>query len=148
MVSDRDLRDASPALGDPQQASVLQEMYELKIESLPVVAEASVIDEGSAVGEEELLRIVTSSDVTRALVTLAGLPEPGCRIEVQPPDRAGTPAEAAGRIHDLGVDIVIILSDPNRRSANRTLVFQLVLPGPSDVMQNLKTAGYEVSWIA
>ena len=100
IVSDRDLRDASPALGDPERASALQEirvgdvmtrevitadprdsiedaaqeMYELKIESLPVVAEESAAAEG------ELLGIVTSSDVMRALVMLAGLPEPGCRI--------------------------------------------------------------------
>src|SRR5436305_7192064 len=94
IVSDRDLRDASPALGEPERASALQEirvgdvmtpevstvnpqdsienaaqeMYELKIESLPVVAERAVVDEGSAVVEEELLGIVTSSDVMRALV--------------------------------------------------------------------------------
>jgi acetoin utilization protein AcuB len=174
IVSDRDLRDASPALGDPQRANSLQEiqvgdvmtrevttvdprdsienaaqeMYELKIESLPVVAEDSVIGEGAAVGEEELLGIVTSSDVMRALVALAGLPEPGCRIEVQAPDRAGILAETTARIHDLGVDIVSILSDPDRRSGNRTLVFQLMTPDPSDVMQGLKMDGYEVSWIA
>jgi acetoin utilization protein AcuB len=82
------------------------------------------------------------------LVTLTGLPEPGCRIEVQVPDKAGILAEAVGRIHDLGVDIVSILSDPGRRSGNRTLVFQLMTPDPSDVTQSLKTAGYEVSWVA
>jgi acetoin utilization protein AcuB len=113
IVSDRDLRDASPALGDAQRASALQEirvgdvmtrevstadpqysienvaqeMYELKIGSLPVVAEGPMVDEGLAVVEEELLGIVTSSDVMRALVTLAGLPEPGCRIEVRAPNR-------------------------------------------------------------
>ena len=106
IVSDRDLRDASPALGDAERASTLQEirlgdvmtqevsttvpeesienvaqeMYELKIGSLPVVAEED---------EEKLLGIVTSSDVMRALVTLAGLPEPGCRIEVRAPNRGG-----------------------------------------------------------
>lgn len=114
IVSDRDLRDASPALDDAQRASALQEirvgdvmtrevstadpqdsienlaqeMYELKIGSLPVVAEGPMVDEGLvAVAEEELLGIVTSSDVMRALVTLAGLPEPGCRIEVRAPNR-------------------------------------------------------------
>src|SRR4028119_1186788 len=82
IVSDRDLRDASPALGDAERASTLQEirvgdvmtrevstadpqdpienvaqeMYELKIGSLPVVAEED---------EEKLLGIVTSSDVMR-----------------------------------------------------------------------------------
>jgi acetoin utilization protein AcuB len=174
IVSDRDLRDASPALGDPARASALQkmrvgdvmtrevitadpedsienaaqEMYELKIESMPVVAEGPVVDEGSAVAEEELLGIITSSDVMRALVTLAGLPEPGCRIEVRAPDRAGILAEVAGIIQHLGVDIVSVLSDPDRRSGNRTMVFQLVTTDPSSVMENLKTAGYEVSWIS
>jgi acetoin utilization protein AcuB len=162
IVSDRDLRDASPALGDPERARTLQEirvadvmtrevitvdpqdsienaaqqMYELKIESLPVVA------------EEELLGIVTSSDVMRALVMLAGLPEPGCRIEVRVPNREGILAEVAGEIRDLEVDIFDVLSDPDRRSGSRTLVFQLATADPSSVMQSLKTAGYEVSWIS
>jgi acetoin utilization protein AcuB len=165
IVSDRDLGDASPALGDAERASTLQEirlgnvmtrevsttvpqdpienvaqeMYELKIGSLPVVAEED---------EEKLLGIVTSSDVMRALVTLAGLPEPGCRIEVRAPNRAGTLAEVAGKIQDLGVDIFSVLSDPDRRSGNRIMVFQLVTADPSSVMEGLKMAGYEVSWVS
>jgi acetoin utilization protein AcuB len=174
IVSDRDLRDASPALGDPERARTLQEirvadvmsrevitvdpqdsienaaqqMYELKIESLPVVSEGAVADAGSTVAEEEVLGIVTSSDVMRALVTLAGLPEPGCRIEVSVPNREGILAEVAGKIRDLEVDIVSVLSDPDRRSGKRTLVFQLATADPSSVMQSLKTAGYEVSWVS
>ncbi len=174
IVTDRDLRDASPALGDPERASALQkirvgdvmtrsvitadpedsienvaqEMYEHKIQSMPVVTEGPVLDEGSAVAEEELLGIVTSSDVMRALVMLTGLPEPGCRIEVQAADKAGLLAEVVGKIQDLEVDIVSVLSDPDRRSGNRTLIFQLVTTDPSSVTQSLKTDGYEVSWIA
>jgi len=174
IVTDRDLRDASPALGDPERASALQkirvgdvmtrsvitadpedsieniaqEMYEHKIQSMPVVTEGPVVAEGSAVAEEELLGIVTSSDVMRALVMLTGLPEPGCRIEVQAADKAGLLAEVVGKIQDLEVDIVSVLSDPDRRSGNRTLIFQLVTTDPSSVAQSLKTDGYEVSWIA
>jgi acetoin utilization protein AcuB len=165
IVSDRDLRDASPALGDAERASTLQEkrvgdvmtrevsttvpeesienvaqeMYELKIGSLPVVAEED---------EEKLLGIVTSSDVMRALVTLAGLPEPGYRIEVRAPNRAGILVEVAGKFQDLGADIFSVLSDPDRRSGNRTMVFQLVSADPSSVMEGLKMAGYEVSWVS
>jgi acetoin utilization protein AcuB len=165
IVSDRDLRDASPALGDADRASTLQEirlgdvmtrevstadpqdpienaaqeMYELKIGSLPVVAEED---------EEKLLGIVTSSDVMRALVMLAGLPEPGCRIEVRAPNRAGILAEVAGNIQDLGADIFSVLSDPDRRSSNRTMIFQLVTADPSSVIEGLKMAGYEVSWVS
>ncbi len=174
IVSDRDLRDASPALGDAERLlalqeirvgdvmtqevstadprdsieNVAQEMYELKIGSLPVVAEEPMVDEGLAVAEEELLGIVTSSDVMRALVTLTGLPEPGCRIEVRAPNREGILAEVAGKIQDLEVDIFSVLSDPDRRSGNRTMVFQLVTTDPSSVMQGLKMADYEVSWVS
>ena len=135
---------------DPEDSieNVAQEMYEHKIQSLPVVTEGPVVDEGSAVAEEELLGIVTSSDVMRALVTLVGLPEPGCRIEVKASNKAGVLAEVVGRIQDLEVDIVSVLSDPGRRSGNRTLIFQLVTTDPSSVIQSLKTGGYEVSWMA
>ena len=123
---------------DPQDSieNATQEMYELKIESLLVVA------------EEELLGIVTSSDVMRALVMLVGLSEPGCRIEVRAPNRAGILAEAVGKIQGLEVDIVSVLSDPDLRSGNRTMVFQLATADPSRVVQSLKMAGYEVSWIS
>ena len=168
IVSDRDLRDASPALGDAERASALQEtrigdvmtrevitadpqdsienaaqeMYEHKIQSLPVIVEEPVAE------EEELLGIITSSDVMRALIMLVGLPEPGCRIEVRVPNREGILAEVAGKIQDFEVDIVSVLSDPDRRSGKRTMVFQLVTVDPSSVTQGLKMAGYEVSWIS
>jgi acetoin utilization protein AcuB len=168
MVSDRDLRDASPAVGDPERSRALreirvgevmtrevitvdpqdsienaaQQMYELKIGSLPVV------DEGPEATEEELLGIITSSDALRALVMLAGLPEAGCRVEVRTPNSPGILAEVAGRIRDLGVDIVSVLADPDRRSGNRTMVFQLATADPSDILQSLKVAGYEATWIS
>ncbi len=168
IVSDRDLRDASPAVGDPERSRALreirvgevmtrevitvdpqdsienaaQQMYELKIGSLPVV------DEGPEATEEELLGIITSSDALRALVMLAGLPEAGCRVEVRTPNSPGILAEVAGRIRDLGVDIVSVLADPDRRSGNRTMVFQLATADPSDILQSLKVAGYEATWIS
>jgi acetoin utilization protein AcuB len=174
IVSDRDLRDASPVLGDPERTRTLQEirvgdvmtrevimvdpqdsienaaqeMYEQKIQSLPVVAEGPVTGVRPAVTEEELLGIITSSDMMRALVTLAGLPEPGSRVEVRAPNRVGILAEVAGKIQDLGVDIVSILSDPDRRSGDRTMVFQLATVDPSSVMQSLKMAGYEAFWMS
>ena len=176
IVTDRDLRDASPALVDPERASALQKiqvrdvmtrdvittnpedsienaaqvMYEHKIQSLPVVTDGPMVDEGSAVAEEEeLLGIVTSSDVMRALVMFVGLPEPGCRIEVQASNKAGVLAEVVGKIQHLEVDIVSVLSAPDwSSSGKRTLMFQLATTDPSSVIQSLRTGGYKVSWMA
>jgi acetoin utilization protein AcuB len=176
IVTDRDLRDASPALGDPERANALQkiqvrdvmtrdvittnpedsienaaqEMYEHKIQSLPVVTEGPVVDEGTAEAEEEeLLGIVTSSDVMRALVMFVGLPEPGCRIEVQASNKAGVLAEVVGKIQHLEVDIVSVLSAPDWSSSGKhTLMFQLATTDPSSVIQSLRTGGYKVTWMA
>jgi acetoin utilization protein AcuB len=147
IVTDRDLRNASPPLGDPERVSTMkeirledvmarkvitvrpedtivhaaQEMYERKIESLPVVA------------EEKLLGIVTSSDVMRALVAVIGVHEPGDLAEV------------AGIIQNQEVDTFSVLSSPGMvASHDRTLVFQVATRDPSSVIQSLEEAGYEV----
>lgn len=160
IISDRDLRDASPPLGDPERVSHMKamqvsevmtrkvttagprdtivraarEMHERKIESLPVV------------DEEELVGIITSSDVMRALVALSGASEPGhSRIAVQA-RKPGVLADAASIIRDQGVDVFSILSSPHKRSVyDRTLIFQVAAKDPSWIIQNLRTAEYEAS---
>jgi len=161
IISDRDLRDASPPLGDPERVSTMKEirledvmtrevitthpedtivhaareMYERKIESLPVV------------DEEKLLGIVTSSEVMRALIAVIGVHEPGhSRIAVQTL-KPGDLAEVSGIIQDRGVDIFSVLSSPRKvTSHDRTLVFQVATRDPSSVIQGLQEAGYEVRW--
>ena len=161
IISDRDLRDASPPLGDPERVSTMKEirledvmtrevitthpedtivhaareMYERKIESLPVV------------DEEKLLGIVTSSEVMRALIAVIGVHEPGhSRIAVQTL-KPGDLAEVSGIIQDRGVDIFSVLSSPRKvTSHDRTLAFQVATRDPSSVIQGLQEAGYEVRW--
>jgi acetoin utilization protein AcuB len=161
IISDRDILAASPPLGDRQRVDVLkgtrlgdvmarevvttypqdtlvhaaQVMYERKIDSLPVMA------------EEELVGIVTSSDVMRALVTLSGALEPGvCRVAVRA-RKPGALAEAADIIRDQGVDVFNVLSSPQKLTAyDRTLVFQLMIKDPSSVVRALEGTGIEVSW--
>jgi acetoin utilization protein AcuB len=88
---------------DPEDSieNAAQDMYEHKIQSLPVVTEGPVMAVGSAVAEEELFGIVTSEDVMRALVTLVGLPEPCCRIEVRAANKAGVLTERRRRTRFL-----------------------------------------------
>lgn len=166
IVSDRDLRDASPAIGgDVDQKTALeklrvgdvmtpdpitvhpqdlvgfaaQEMYERKIDALPVVSEDG--------DEEELIGIVTSTDVMRALVTLTGVHESGCQVQVTAPDREGIVAEVADEIRALDADIVSVLSSPQKKFDNRTMIFRLAVEDPSTVVQSLEMAGYSASWI-
>src|SRR3712207_5747814 len=110
-------------------------MYERKINALPVLA------------EEELVGIITSSDVMRALEMLSGALEPGvCRVAVRA-RKPGVLAEVADIIRDQGVDVFNVLSSPQRLTAyDRTLVFQLLIKDPSNVVRVLEGSGYEVTW--
>ena len=161
IVSDRDLTEASPAPDDPNFEETLEsirledvmsrevvtahpqdptgyaakEMYEKKLDALPVV------------DDQELLGIVTSTDVMRALVMLTGVHESGSQVEVQTSDRAGALAEIIECINDLEVDIVSALSDPVKRAGSRKMVFRLSAEDPSTVVQSLHMAGYSASWV-
>ncbi|MGF1473067.1 MAG: CBS and ACT domain-containing protein [Rubrobacteraceae bacterium] len=161
LVSDRDLSSASPPEGDSDREDYMKElrvgdimtpdvviahpqdpvgyaakeMYERKINALPVVTEG------------ELIGIVTSTDVMRALVTLTGVHESGSQIQVRAPDRQGILAEVAEIIRDLEVDILSVLSSPKKTGGSRTMVFRLTAEDPSTVVQSLQMAGYAVDWI-
>ena len=162
LISDRDLRLATPALGDPNRAAALERilvgdemsreiatadpedpielaamaMHERKIGCLPVV-------EG-----DDLVGILTASDVMAALVRLVGAHEPGSRIEVSIPDRTGSLSEVAGLIRDMNVNIVSVLSAPSEESegSRSVAVIRVATIDPSGVVRGLEEAGFPVLW--
>ena len=162
LISDRDLRLATPALGDPDRAAALEKirigdemsreittadpedpieqaamaMHERKIGCLPVV-------EG-----DELVGILTASDVMAALVRLVGAHEPGSRLEVAFPNRPGSLAEVAGVIRDQGVNIVSVLSAPGEYDggSGSVAILRIATMNPSGVVRGLQEAGFPVLW--
>lgn len=162
VISDRDLRAATPALGDPARVEALQSvrvagemtrdavtarpedpiedaamaMYERKIGCLPVV------------DGEDLVGIVTSSDVLRALVRLVGAHKPGSRLEVALPGRSGSLAEVTGIIRDRGVNVVSVLasSEHEDEEGERVAVLRVGTIDPKEVVEALSAAGYRILW--
>lgn len=162
IVSDRDLRSATPALGDPARAAALAEirvgevmardvvtarpddpidgaantMRERKINCLPVLE------------EDGLVGILTSSDVMESLVLLLGAHEPGSRMEVVVPDRPGTLAGVAGLIGELGINIVSVVTGPRQGGSppTRVAVFRVDTINPLEAAEVLEKAGYRVLW--
>ena len=110
IVSDRDLRSSTPALGDPDRAAALQEVLVEDVMAREVVSvlpddpieqAANTMREGKigclpVLEGDDLVGIITASDVMDALVYLVGANEPGSRMEVALPDRPGSLAGAAG----------------------------------------------------
>jgi acetoin utilization protein AcuB len=165
IISDRDLRSAAPALGDPDRTAALERirvsdemardvttarpedpiedaamaMYEGKFGCLPVM-------EG-----EELVGIVTSSDVMKALARLVGVHEPSSRLEVALPNRSGSLAEVVGIIRDEEVNLVSVLASSvdggeGEGPKERVAVLRLATIIPSGVVKSLREAGYQVLW--
>jgi acetoin utilization protein AcuB len=162
VISDRDLRAATPALGDLARAEALDRirvademardvatagpedpiedaamaMYERKIGCLPVV------------DGEDLVGILTTSDVMRALVRLVGAHKPGSRLEVALPSRSGSMAEVTQIVRDEGVDIVSILasSENEDEAGERVAVLRVATIDPKQVVESLRAAEYRILW--
>lgn len=166
IVSDRDLRSATPALGDPARAEALgkiivedtmnrdvatttpdnpietaaNEMRERSIGCLPVME------------SETLVGIITTSDVMDALVHLVGAHEPGSRLEISMPDRPGALAGVAGIFGELGINIVAAATGHRRdppadyhdEGTWRVAVFRVDTIDPKPATDLLERAGYEV----
>lgn len=165
IISDRDLRSATPALGDPDRTAALERitvgdvmardivtarpddpiehaamaMYEKKIGCLPVV-------DGDA-----LVGILTASDVMKAFVQLVGAHEPGSRVEVSLPDRPGALAGVADVLREEGVNLVSVLASPEPErgrdgAPRRVVVLRIGTMNTRGVVESLRGAGHEVLW--
>lgn len=168
MVSDRDLRSATPALGDPARAEALEritveDVMEREVFTAspddPIETAANEMRE-RAIGclpvmdGDSLAGILTTSDVMAALVYLVGAHEPGSRLEISMPDRPGALAGVSGIFGELGVNIVSAATGQRREpspnappgydGAWRVAVFRVDTINPKAATDLLERAGYEV----
>jgi acetoin utilization protein AcuB len=166
IVSDRDLRSSTPALGDPDRAAALQEVLVEDVMAREVVTvlpddpieqAANTMREGKigclpVVEGDDLVGIITASDVMDALVYLVGANEPGSRMEVALPDRPGSLAGAAGVFGMCGINIVSAAMGATREpnevgsSRERVVVFRVDTIDTTEVVGYLEEAGYSVLW--
>jgi acetoin utilization protein AcuB len=165
IVSDRDLRSATPALGDPARAEALGMIliHEVMAREVVTAHPDDPIEEAAnamrerkigclpVVEDDALVGIVTSSDVMEALVYLMGAHEPGNRLEVVMPDRPGTLAGVAGIFGELGINIVSVVAGPRHllpgsSQPGRIAVFRADTIDLREAVDILERAGYAVLW--
>jgi acetoin utilization protein AcuB len=166
IVSDRDLRSSTPALGDPARAAALQGVLvrdAMVRDVVTVLADDPIEQAANTMRErkigclpvldgEDLVGIVTASDVMDALVFLVGAHEPGSRMEVALPDRPGALAGAAGVFGMCGINIVSAAMgatrEPQEEGAprERVVVFRVDTIDTTEVAGYLEEAGYSVLW--
>jgi acetoin utilization protein AcuB len=166
IVSDRDLRSAAPALGDPGRAEALGKIRVSDVMARDVMSArpGDPIEEAAHAMRErkigclpvldgdELVGIITSSDVMEALVQLMGAHEPGSRLVVSMPDRPGTLAGVAGIFGELGINIVSVVAGPRQEPPPgqqgpwRAGIFRIDTIDTREAVEILEQAGYSVLW--
>jgi acetoin utilization protein AcuB len=166
IVSDRDLRSSTPALGDPARAEALQEILVEDVMATDVVcalADDPIEQAANTMREHrigclpvleggELVGIITASDVMDALVFVVGANEPGSRMEIALPDRPGALAGAAGVFGMCGINIVSAAMGQTREPEGpggpreRIVVFRVDTIDTTEVVGYLEEAGYSVLW--
>ena len=166
IVSDRDLRSATPAFGEPERAAALQKVLVEDVMASdvifalpddPIEQAANTMRERRigclpVVEAGELVGILTVSDVMTALVYLVGANEPGSRMEIAVPDRPGSLAGAAGIFGMCGINIVSAAMGPTREPEEedalrqRIVVFRVDTIDTTEVVGYLEEAGYSVLW--
>ena len=108
-------------------------IYENRFNCLPVVA------------DDEIVGIITSSDLVRTLVELTGAHGEGSWVEVEVPNEPGQLASITEVIRDRHVNIAGIFLGPANREAYRTIVLRLETTDPTSIAGSLTDAGYVVT---
>ncbi|WP_156291543.1 acetoin utilization AcuB family protein [Oceanobacillus salinisoli] len=161
IVSDRDVRDASPSilLEDSDSKELDNEIqtimsspvitihpldfveeiarifYDKEIASLPVVK------------DNKLVGMITEKDMLYTLIQLTGTHVQSSLIEVKVPDIPGIIPKVMEIFGKRKVNIASVLVYPYKdNSLYKVLVFRIQTMNPLPIIQDLRDAGYQLMW--
>ncbi|ANB55776.1 ACT domain protein [Anoxybacillus sp. B7M1] len=160
IVTDRDIRDASPSIfhahehledfekpistlmktdvitGHPLDfvEEIAALFYEHRISCLPIETDG------------KLVGMVTETDLLYTLVQLTGAHQPGSQIEVKVPNYSGILSEVAAVFAKRNMNISSVLVYPDSDERYKILVFRIQTMNPTGIIADLKNAGYTVLW--
>ena len=160
IVSDRDIRDASPSIFHTNSQN---EELQLPIEAimtknvitggpLDFVEEAAAIFYEYKIGclpiesNGKLLGIVTETDILYTLVQLTGANQPSSHIEIKVPNRTGLLADVANIVKARNININSILVYPDKDINYKILVFRVQTMNPTYLISDLEEKGYTIKW--
>jgi len=125
-VMSQDVETAHPL--DPIEETALT-LVKKKIGALPVV------DTGNLVG------IVTTTDLLRALVELLRVDTPSSRIDVEVEDRVGAVHDLTGIFKELGLSLSSLILYPAEHTGRRRVVLRVMTIDPTPALKRLREIG-------
>jgi len=149
IISDRDVvRREGATVGDVMRSAVITVspdtpvevaanlMLDNKVGALPVIGTAT----------DDLVGIVTQTDIFRIIVRLLGADRPTTRLEVHATDLSAQLAEITSLAHRHGVRIASLVTLPSAAPASRdhTVVLRIETIMPAPYVAALRQAGLDV----
>lgn len=132
----RDIMTRDPVTGWPDMAveEAARVLYEEKFGSLPIVE------------NDRLVGIITDNDIFRIFVTLTGVLDPSSRLTIVLSGEDDPITRAIDAIHETGVPIVSVLTEPGAGNEKRRLVARVATVDPRRVIEALRSRGFAVHW--
>ncbi|WP_026690685.1 acetoin utilization AcuB family protein [Alteribacter aurantiacus] len=159
IVSDRDLRDASPSIFNPSESVFAEKKVSeiMKTDVITALPTDFVEDAATVMVEnhfsclpiehdDHLVGIITDSDLLKTLVRLTGADLPTSRLEVEVPNVAGMLTEVANLISEKGVNIQSVLVYPGKNPDKKILVFRVQTMDTRKLVQSIEDHDYLVKW--
>lgn len=160
IISDRDIRDASPSiLNNNGHEALLNPVEKIMTRNVITVHPLDFVEEVSAIfyereiaclpvtKEGKLVGIITEKDMLYTLIQLTGANQVGTQIEIKVKNVAGMLTNVAAIIGKRNININSVLVYPDNKDPNyKILVFRIQTMNPTNIINDLKKEGYTVLW--
>ncbi len=159
IVSDRDVRDASPSFLDENQNQAYLYRSIREIMSSPVITThpyeffeevASVFYDKEfaclpVVKDKKLVGMVTEKDMLYAFIQLTGTHNPSTQLEIKVPDRIGVLSDVCDFFTRRKIKIVSVYSYPDPYNKKyKVLVFRIQTMNPLPVVEDFQHSEYQI----
>ncbi|MDO6448417.1 acetoin utilization AcuB family protein [Oceanobacillus profundus] len=161
IVSDRDVRDASPStfIKDADNSELQNEIQTIMSHPVITIHPMDFVEEIASifydkeiaclpvVRNNRLVGVVTEKDMLYTLIQLTGTHVQSSLIEVKVPDRPGILPEVTAIFGKRKTNIASVLVYPYKSDLDyKVLVFRIQTMNPMPIIQDLRNAGYELLW--
>ncbi|MGM8215639.1 acetoin utilization AcuB family protein [Bacillaceae bacterium W0354] len=161
ILSDRDIRDATPSiLENEPNHSILEHNIET-IMSSPVITAHPLdfIEDVASIfydheiacvpvtQENKLVGIVTEKDLLYTLIQVTGIHEQSSQIEIKVPNKVGVLPDVTQIISNRQTNISSVFIYPSKDNiSEKIIVLRIQTMNPMPLINDLKQKGYDVLW--
>lgn len=161
IVSDRDVRDASPSsfIKDSERKELQNEIQTIMRHPVVTIHPMDFVEEIArifydkefaclpVVSDSKLVGVVTEKHMLYNLIQLTGTHVKGSQIEVKVPHRPGILPEVAQIIGNHNVNIASVLIYPYNDDPDfKVLVFRVQTMNPMPIIRDIRESGFKLLW--